>query len=162
LINVDMDDAARTNDNLRKKRTIELGSGRAGGYAGYDDDEFDGTGGIFGCGDNNVRSPRGRGGEEEGIRGEFAGGDGMVAAAVDDEAASSSFGRGGTIAASLAPRGPRRVASDFLAHDEEDDDDDGGAGALGGGKADDDGGRAKNDGNKRTTNPRRPPLPPYR
>jgi hypothetical protein len=44
LTNVDMDDLARTNDNLIRKRRAELASGRAGGYAGYvseasDDDQ---------------------------------------------------------------------------------------------------------------------------
>ena len=33
---------------LQKKRQLEMGMGRAGGYAGYDDDEFEELGGTQG------------------------------------------------------------------------------------------------------------------
>lgn len=35
-------------DRLREKRQLELGMGRAGGYAGFDDDEFEELGGVQG------------------------------------------------------------------------------------------------------------------
>ena len=43
-----MDDDTKLTSNLRNKRMIELGAGRAGGYSGYDDYEFDELGGISG------------------------------------------------------------------------------------------------------------------
>ncbi|KAL7442848.1 hypothetical protein ACHAXM_008549 [Skeletonema potamos] len=45
LINVNMNDDTNALENLKRKRQIELGMGRAGGYAGYDDDEFEELGG---------------------------------------------------------------------------------------------------------------------
>jgi U4/U6.U5 tri-snRNP-associated protein 1 len=48
LTNVNMDDDTKLTNNLRNKRMIELGAGRAGGYSGYDDYEFDELGGISG------------------------------------------------------------------------------------------------------------------
>jgi U4/U6.U5 tri-snRNP-associated protein 1 len=35
-------------DRLREKRRVEMGMGRAGGYAGFDDDEFEELGGVQG------------------------------------------------------------------------------------------------------------------
>ena len=35
LTNVNMDDDTKPTNNLRTKRMIELGAGRAGGYSGY-------------------------------------------------------------------------------------------------------------------------------
>ncbi len=40
LQNVNMVDDTRIQDNLKRKRQIEMGLGHAGGYVGYDDDEF--------------------------------------------------------------------------------------------------------------------------
>mmetsp|Transcript_1824 Transcript_1824/g.2643 ORF Transcript_1824/g.2643 Transcript_1824/m.2643 type:complete len:851 (+) Transcript_1824:142-2694(+) len=45
LENVNMSESATAKDNLKKKRMIEMGVGHAGGYAGYDDDEFEEMGG---------------------------------------------------------------------------------------------------------------------
>ena len=46
LVNVNMNGDTKALQNLRKKRQIELGMGRAGEYVGYDDDEFDAMGGV--------------------------------------------------------------------------------------------------------------------
>ena len=40
LENVNLAEQAKTSDGLKKKRQLEMGMGRAGGYAGFDDDEF--------------------------------------------------------------------------------------------------------------------------
>ena len=46
LENVNLAEAAKQSDGLKKKRQLELGMGRAGGYAGFDDDEFEELGGT--------------------------------------------------------------------------------------------------------------------
>jgi U4/U6.U5 tri-snRNP-associated protein 1 len=46
LENVDLADAQRHRDGLRVKRQLEMGAGRAGAYAGFDDDEFEELGGT--------------------------------------------------------------------------------------------------------------------
>ncbi len=48
LENVNMAESKKQEDGLRKKRLLELGMGRAGGYAGFDDDEFEEMGGVLG------------------------------------------------------------------------------------------------------------------
>jgi U4/U6.U5 tri-snRNP-associated protein 1 len=48
LQNVELSNAHQLKDGLRQKRQMELGMGRAGGYAGYDDDEFEELGGVSG------------------------------------------------------------------------------------------------------------------
>jgi len=59
LENVNMTDNAKLADNLKRKRMVESGIGHAGGYAGYDDDEFEESGGSLklgmhkGSNDNN-------------------------------------------------------------------------------------------------------------
>ena len=55
LENVNLAEAAKQRDGLKKKRQLEMGLGRAGGYAGYDDDEFEELGGT------GAPSRRGRG-----------------------------------------------------------------------------------------------------
>ncbi|CAB9517016.1 tri-snRNP-associated protein 1 [Seminavis robusta] len=46
LENVNLAEASKQQDGLRKKRQLEMGMGRAGGYAGFDDDEFVELGGT--------------------------------------------------------------------------------------------------------------------
>jgi U4/U6.U5 tri-snRNP-associated protein 1 len=46
LENVNLAEHAKQSDGLKKKRQLELGMGRAGGYAGFDDDEFVELGGA--------------------------------------------------------------------------------------------------------------------
>ena len=48
LENVDLAEQEKQQDGLRKKRMLELGMGRAGGYAGFDDEEFEELGGTLG------------------------------------------------------------------------------------------------------------------
>lgn len=45
LENINMTESATTKDNLKRKRMMEMGIGHAGGYTGYDDDEFEELGG---------------------------------------------------------------------------------------------------------------------
>mmetsp|Transcript_12739 Transcript_12739/g.18140 ORF Transcript_12739/g.18140 Transcript_12739/m.18140 type:complete len:751 (+) Transcript_12739:39-2291(+) len=45
LENINMTEASAVKDNLKRKRMIEMGSGRSGGYSGFDDDEFEELGG---------------------------------------------------------------------------------------------------------------------
>lgn len=48
LENVNLTESKKQQDGLRKKRLLEMGMGRAGGYAGFDDDEFEELGGTLG------------------------------------------------------------------------------------------------------------------
>ncbi|GFH56696.1 hypothetical protein CTEN210_13172 [Chaetoceros tenuissimus] len=45
LENINMAETSTVQDNLKRKRMVEMGLGHAGGYAGYDDDEFEELGG---------------------------------------------------------------------------------------------------------------------
>jgi len=49
LENVNLAESKKQKDGLRKKRMLEMGMGRAGGYAGFDDDEFEELGGTLGA-----------------------------------------------------------------------------------------------------------------
>eukprot|EP00537_Pseudo-nitzschia_pungens_P013490 CAMPEP_0172387498 /NCGR_PEP_ID=MMETSP1061-20121228/4792_1 /TAXON_ID=37318 /ORGANISM="Pseudo-nitzschia pungens, Strain cf. pungens" /LENGTH=814 /DNA_ID=CAMNT_0013117149 /DNA_START=140 /DNA_END=2584 /DNA_ORIENTATION=- len=48
LENIGFAEQEKQRDGLRKKRMLEMGMGRAGGYAGFDDDEFEELGGTLG------------------------------------------------------------------------------------------------------------------
>merc|ERR1712078_373579 len=48
LENIKLTENEKQRDGLRKKRMLEMGMGRAGGYAGFDDDEFEELGGVLG------------------------------------------------------------------------------------------------------------------
>jgi len=48
LENIGLTEQEKQRDGLRKKRMLEMGMGRAGGYAGFDDDEFEELGGTLG------------------------------------------------------------------------------------------------------------------
>mmetsp|Transcript_18083 Transcript_18083/g.27353 ORF Transcript_18083/g.27353 Transcript_18083/m.27353 type:complete len:779 (+) Transcript_18083:97-2433(+) len=48
LENSALADQQTQKDRLREKRKLEMGMGRAGGYAGFDDDEFEELGGVQG------------------------------------------------------------------------------------------------------------------
>jgi U4/U6.U5 tri-snRNP-associated protein 1 len=58
LENVNFSEREKHQDGLRKKRMLEMGMGRAGGYAGFDDEEFEELGGTLGP----SRSDRGQSG----------------------------------------------------------------------------------------------------
>lgn len=53
LENVNLTEQQTTQKGLQQKRQLELGQGRAGGYAGYDDDEFEELGGTQAPSRNN-------------------------------------------------------------------------------------------------------------
>merc|ERR1712224_751249 len=48
LENIGLSEQEKQQDGLRKKRMLEMGMGRAGGYAGFDDEEFEELGGTLG------------------------------------------------------------------------------------------------------------------
>lgn len=48
LENVSLTEHEKQRDGLRKKRMLEMGMGRAGGYVGFDDEEFEELGGTLG------------------------------------------------------------------------------------------------------------------
>mmetsp|Transcript_27494 Transcript_27494/g.57837 ORF Transcript_27494/g.57837 Transcript_27494/m.57837 type:complete len:839 (-) Transcript_27494:214-2730(-) len=119
LVNVDMESDTKALENLRKKRQIEMGAGRAGGYAGYDDDEFDELGGI---GVNAISGTLAKGpgaGSGSGgrrFKGFAIGGDGT--AKPDDDKISNTDLFGGS-AMTLESRYGNKVASDFMIYDKE-------------------------------------------
>ena len=138
LTNVDMDDDAKLTNNLRTKRMIELGAGRAGGYSGYDDYEFDELGGISGSsigggfGSSSIPGMFNSTGAAVAAEGKRNGNGGFVIDArggiVDTTQAETGaaattivqdalFGNGGR-PISLQSRGPSRIASDYYTHDE--------------------------------------------
>ena len=57
LENVSLTENKKQQDGLRKKRMLELGMGRAGGYAGFDDEEFEELGGTLGPSKRNRINP---------------------------------------------------------------------------------------------------------
>jgi U4/U6.U5 tri-snRNP-associated protein 1 len=48
LENANLTEGKKQKDGLKKKRMLEMGMGRAGGYAGFDDEEFEELGGTLG------------------------------------------------------------------------------------------------------------------
>ncbi|KAL7472727.1 hypothetical protein ACHAXS_014041 [Conticribra weissflogii] len=119
LVNVDMETDTKALENLRKRRQIEMGAGRAGGYAGYDDDEFDELGGI---GVNTISETLaqgpgvipGTGGRKS--KGFAIGGDGTTRPDDDKKSKTDLFGVG---AVTLESRYGNKVASDFMTYDED-------------------------------------------
>jgi len=123
LINVNMQSDSKALENLKRKRQIELGEGRAGGYAGYDDDEFEELGGV-GVVANSLAGAAAGGNSGNGTnksRG-FAIGANGKAQSTNDEANKkndlfSSLSGG---AVSLESRyGSTTIASDFMTHDDD-------------------------------------------
>ncbi|KAL7554948.1 hypothetical protein ACHAWF_018511 [Thalassiosira exigua] len=125
LVNASMDANAKARENLKAKRRIEMGAGRAGGYAGYDDDEFEELGGTGPAGGAGALGPSGAGGRAgEGggkkapRRGFAIGADGAVSAEDGgEEKTSDIFSSLSGGAVSLRSRHAGRIASDFLSHD---------------------------------------------
>ena len=72
LENVNMSESATVQDNLKRKRNVELGLGHAGGYAGYDDDEFEELGGSqMTLGIDSSKGGTGSGESQKDTRGGF-------------------------------------------------------------------------------------------
>ena len=115
LENVQLSEQQKVQDGLRKKRQLELGSGRAGGYAGYDDDEFVELGGTQGpsqqgrslLSKNDTQKQKRKAGFEIGA----------VLEEQAEEEESDLFAVGKAI--SLQPTQADVVASDFLSVEED-------------------------------------------
>jgi len=139
LENANMRDDSVTRDNLRKKRMVEMGMGHAGGYAGYDDDEFVELGGSQAAARRNKASTAGstKGGDGEdgssksGSVG-FRIGDGATDATGKGGGGGGGGGSGGDGSDLFAGSSGRAVslqtgtlqsASDFMTHDEAEADD---------------------------------------
>jgi U4/U6.U5 tri-snRNP-associated protein 1 len=56
LENVNLAEHKKQKDGLNKKRMLEMGMGRSGGYAGFDDEEFEELGGTLGPSSNARRN----------------------------------------------------------------------------------------------------------
>ena len=120
LENINLAEAAKQSDGLKKKRQLEMGLGRAGGYAGYDDDEFEELGGT------GAPSRRGRGdgtgtGGGEGV---VRKGRGFQIGSVQDEErggndGSDLFAMENGNAISLEPSQADVQASDFMTEQED-------------------------------------------
>ncbi|KAL3799890.1 hypothetical protein ACHAWO_000001 [Cyclotella atomus] len=117
LTNVNIMDDTNALENLRRKRQIELGAGRAGGYAGFDDDEFEEFGGVLGYEGNVLGGPGGAKGEKGG--GFAIGQDGKAKVQSESKNNNDLFSslKGGAI--SLESRhGNNTIASDFITEEE--------------------------------------------
>ena len=121
LENINLAEAAKQSDGLKKKRQLEMGLGRAGGYAGYDDDEFEELGGT------GAPSRRGRGdgvGGSSGSGGTVRKGRGFQIGSVEDEKrggndGSDLFAMENGKAISLEPSQADVQASDFMTEQED-------------------------------------------
>lgn len=116
LENINLAESKKQQDGLRKKRLLELGMGRAGGYAGFDDDEFEELGGVLGP----SKRERGNvllGGEidEDGpLRGFRIGGTANADSSITD---LDKIQQGRAI--SLVPEKADLAASDYMTKEEE-------------------------------------------
>ena len=126
LINVNMDDDTRALENLKRKRQIELGAGRAGGYAGYDDDEFEELGGVGVASSSlaGAAAARGSGGamshnNGKQKRGFAIGADGTAKSNNEKNNESNLFSTLSGGAVSLESRYGNTIASDFMSHDKD-------------------------------------------
>mmetsp|Transcript_31371 Transcript_31371/g.91923 ORF Transcript_31371/g.91923 Transcript_31371/m.91923 type:complete len:924 (+) Transcript_31371:61-2832(+) len=128
LENANLRDDGVSRDNLRKKREVEMGMGHAGGYAGYDDDEFEEIGGSQAA--SRLGSGAGAGASGSGGAGDNSGKVGFRIG----EAASKAKGGGGDAGGDDKPdlfaagsgraislqTATQKSASDFMTHDEAD------------------------------------------
>ena len=126
LINVNMDDDTRALENLKRKRQIELGAGRAGGYAGYDDDEFEELGGVGVASSSlaGAAAARGSGGamshnNGKQKRGFAIGADGTAKSSNEKNNESNLFSTFSGGAVSLESRYGNTIASDFISYDKD-------------------------------------------
>ena len=113
LENASMRDEGRSRHHLREKRKAEMGAGHAGGYAGYDDDEFEELGGsqAAGRGAGSSGGPGGKGfriGDDPSRMGREEGGPDLFA---------SESGRAVSLMRPIGGGGGT-VQSDFLTHEE--------------------------------------------
>lgn len=125
LENANMRDDGLSRDNLRKKRQVEMGMGHAGGYAGYDDDEFEEIGGSQAAnrlGSGGAAGGSAAGGDNSGEVG-FRIGDatskGKGGNTDNADGKSDLFAAGSGHAISLQTA-TQKSASDFMTHEEAD------------------------------------------
>ena len=119
LTNVNMMDDTNALENLRRKREIELGAGRAGGYAGFDDGEFEEFGGVDGglMGPTSTSTTLGGGGKGGKSKGFALGQDGK--ALIDTQTTKNDlFSSLAGNAITLESRHGKTIASDFITADE--------------------------------------------
>ena len=123
LENANMRDDGAARDNLRKKRQVEMGMGHAGGYAGYDDDEFEEIGGSQAAGrSGSGTAGGGSAGDDSGKVGFRIGraaskGKGGGGGDAGEDGKSDLFAGGRAISLQTATQ---KSASDFMTHDEAD------------------------------------------
>jgi U4/U6.U5 tri-snRNP-associated protein 1 len=119
LENVSLAEHKKQQDGLRKKRMLELGMGRAGGYAGFDDEEFEELGGTLGPSKRDRTNPLLGDAMEEGkaSRGFRIGGskEGSADGPPTSDFDKIQMGK----AVSLVPEKADVVASDYLTVEEE-------------------------------------------
>jgi U4/U6.U5 tri-snRNP-associated protein 1 len=124
LENVNLADAQRTRDGLHAKRLLEMGAGRAGAYAGFDDDEFAELGGT----QAPARTTRGHAAtntdpekekKKKNGRGAITIGSLLHGDGQEDEEESDLFAMRKGKAISLEPSRADLVASDFMTMDED-------------------------------------------
>jgi U4/U6.U5 tri-snRNP-associated protein 1 len=117
LENVNLAEQRTQQEGLREKRKIELGMGRAGGYAGFDDDEFEDLGG------SQAPSRFARGGPADAASKKQRRGFQIGSHLQDDDADDGPdlfAGQEGK-AVSLDPSQVDVVASDFMTAEEDED-----------------------------------------
>ena len=113
LENIGLTEQEKQRDGLRKKRMLEMGMGRAGGYAGFDDDEFEELGGTLGP----SHRERGGSGEQNGHKTQgFRIGSQRTAASDDSKTDFDRVQKGEAI--SLVWKGDT-VTSDYMTIEEE-------------------------------------------
>lgn len=120
LTNVNMMDDTNALENLKRKRQVELGAGRAGGYAGFDDEEFEEFGGVVGYEGDVLGGSlaSGGGGNKKGDKGFTIGQDGKAKISESKKQNRDLFAKG---AISLESRhGNNTIASDFITEEEMD------------------------------------------
>lgn len=121
LENVNLAEQATIQQGLKEKRKMEMGMGRAGGYAGFDDDEFEELGGTQGP----SRAARGAfvGNDVDGKKGSKRKSRGFQIGAMleqqDEEVESDIFAAQSGKAISLQPTQADRTMSDFMTAEEE-------------------------------------------
>ena len=129
LENVNLAEEQKQRDGLREKRQVELGMGRAGGYAGFDDDEFLELGGTQGPSRAaRVDGPKQEmmeGGSKKRQRNKHAVGF-QIGALLDEQnelaTGSDLFASQSGKAISLESSAPERsTASDFMTTEEDDE-----------------------------------------
>ena len=118
LTNANMMDDTNALENLKRKRKVELGAGRAGGYAGFDDEEFEEFGGVVGYEGNVLGGSlaSGGGGINKSDKGFTIGQDGKAKISESKKQNKDLFAKG---AISLESRhGNNTIASDFITEEE--------------------------------------------